>query len=272
MIGKKLCFIGLGNMGFAIVRGIISSGLACAGDIFGFDISEERCRLFSEMGCCLIPDARQAVIESDIVILAVKPKDFAKSFEMIGKDVFTSDKLVVSIAAGIPISRIKQLAGTETPVIRVIPNNPMLVGVGMSVMAYDENSVSPEQARCVEEIFGSCGKVITMEEKLLDPVIAIHSSSPAYLYLFARTVGEYGDSVGIGRGESIELFAQTMKGVAEMVVSPGCDLDELISAVKSPNGTTAAALDRLIDGGFCELIKCAMEACTKRAEELARGD
>ena len=264
-------FLGVGKMATAMIKGLTEHHIADKDSICGYDVSSEALDRMSGV-IRTVPSAEEVVRLSDVLVIAVKPQNITSIIDTV-KDVLREDVPVISIAAGVSIGRIKQLAGKDLPVIRVIPNNPMLVGCGMSVMAY-EPPVTEEQAAFAEKLFSACGKTVTMAEELINPSIAIHSSSPAYFYLFAKAVADYAESVGIDRKEALLMFSETLKGSGQMIertlTSSGEDMDDLIAAVKSPGGTTAQALRVFEEGGFCQLIIRAMNACTKRAEELGR--
>ena len=264
----KTGFLGLGKMATAMIDGMLRAGLAKPDEICGFDVSPERSKIFADKGCLLMKDAAEVVSNSDTIVIAVKPQNFTELFASL-EGRLTSDKLLLSIAAGVPISRIKQLVGTELPVIRVIPNSPLLLGEGMSALAA-EPPVTEEQKQLAEAIFSACGKTVWIPESQINPITTVHSSSPAYLYLFAKATAEYAESVGIDAEEATRMFAQTLIGSGRMILESGSDLDTLIAAVRSPGGTTAAALDVFAQKDFCGTVIAAMNACTDRAEELGR--
>lgn len=269
---EKIGFLGLGKMAGAVLGGIIANRIAEPANIYGYDISPQRREYWSERGehgIRVTSDPVDTVKQCDVLVIAVKPQNFTELFDSI-RGALRINVPIISIAAGVSIEKIKQLAGKDLPVIRVMPNNPMLTGYGMSVVAY-ELPVTAEQAAFAERMFSACGKTVIMREELINPSIAIHSSSPAYLYLFAKAVSEYAEDVGIGKEEALKMFAQTLIGSGYMIeraVSSGEDMDELIAAVRSPGGTTAASLDVFAEEGFCDIIKKAMNACTERADQL----
>ncbi len=268
-MGQTIGFLGLGKMAFGVLGGMLSGKLCEPDNINGFDISPERVELFRTQGCRIKNTASEVVRDSEVVILAVKPQNFPDLFAEI-KDALTTDKLIVSIAAGISIDYIKQLAQCSVPVVRAMPNAPMLLSEGATVLAADD-LVTDEQFAYVDSVFSSCGVTKRVKESEINSIITIHSSSPAYIFLFARAVREYAQSVGLDGDMAVQLFSQTLKGSAAMINDSGKDLDELIAMVTSPGGTTRAALDEFERLGFCDCIMSAMNACTRRAEELGKA-
>lgn len=260
--------LGAGNMATAIVKGIISSEICPAENIFIYDIMAEKVDALCKMGCSRAENAAGLVSDCETVVLAVKPQNFPQLLSEI-KDFVSADKLFVSIAAGISIEYIKSSLGVDLPVVRVMPNTPMLLSCGATVLSRRQ-PVTDEQFAFVKGIFESCGTVTVLDEDKINASIAIHSSSPAFLFLFAKVVCETAQQQGIDPNDALALFAQTMIGSANMLLGSGLDCDQLIKMVTSPGGTTQAALEKFDELGFDKAINQAMLACTKRAQELGK--
>ena len=261
-------FIGAGNMAGAIVNGIIGTKTFPAGYIYIYDIDTEKCNVFSAKGVHVVKDTTELIQKSDIVFLAVKPQNFAEVLTA-AKSAVTEKTLFVSIAAGISTAYITDLLKCKCPVIRTMPNTPLLIGKGATAICRTDN-VPDGQFDLVKSLFAACGTVTELEESQMNAVISVNSSSPAYFYLFAKAMLDSAVAQGIHRETALDLIAQTMEGSAEMLRESGKSPEELIKMVSSPGGTTLKALDVLYDRGCEQMIGDAMLACTKRAEELGK--
>ncbi|MBQ7810447.1 MAG: pyrroline-5-carboxylate reductase [Clostridia bacterium] len=262
----KIGFIGAGNMATAIIGGLVRSDFEKK-DIFVYDVFAEKLQAFAEMGLSVSDSASDLTKESDIIVLAVKPQQYGEVIEGIAENA-TMDKTFVSIAAGITVEYVRRKLGLDAPVVRVMPNTPLLLGKGATALSPSEN-VSEEAFTIVKGMFECSGVVEILPENLMNAVISVNGSSPAYIYLFAKAVCDSAEAQGIDREVAMKLFAAVLEGSAEMLRSSGDDPDTLIAKVSSKGGTTIAALERLYAHDFVNSIDDAMKACTKRAEELA---
>jgi len=266
---KILGFVGAGNMAGAIVNGIVGTKTFPAQRIFVFDVSKDKCEeLRSRAGVCIAGSLPELTEKCDIIFLAVKPQNFAEVLAGI-KPVVTEQKLFVSIAAGISTKYITDSLGCNCPVIRTMPNTPLLIGKGATAMCRTEN-VSAENFDLVQSLFAACGTVTVLEENQMNAVISVNSSSPAYLYLFAKAMMDSAVKQGIDADTALQLICQTFEGSAGMLRKPDLTPDALIKMVSSPGGTTLKALDVLYENRFEQIVGDAMLACTKRAEELGK--
>ena len=265
---KKIGFIGAGNMAGAIINGVIDTETYRAENIFVFDVFPEKAASFEKKGVLSFPDAAALVKTCDVIFLSVKPQNFAEVLEAV-KDSVSEDKLFVTIAAGISTAYIQNAVQCKCPVIRVMPNTPLLLGKGATAMCRSAE-VSDEQFALIQGFFASCGTVAVLEEDKLNAVISVNGSSPAYVYLFAKAMVDSAEKQGIDRQVALELVCQTLIGSAAMLSQPDTDPDTLIKMVSSPGGTTLKALDVLYEHHFEKIIDEAMQACTKRAEELGK--
>ena len=265
----KLGFIGTGNMGSALIKGISAAGLLKANDIYITDIDADRAtQLSKETGVNFLKSNSEIVEKSDIIILAVKPNivDIALSD---CKDKFDSKKILVSIAAGVPTKKFKGIIGEDKKVIRVMPNTPALVGEGMTLLSKC-NKVTDDELKTVQGLFDCVGKTELLNEDLMSEVIALTSSSPAYVFIFIEAMADGAVLSGIPRPLAYKLAAQAVFGSAKMVLETGKHPGVLKDQVCSPAGTTIAAVASFEKNAFRSSVIEAMNACTERAQELAK--
>lgn len=269
MENSKVGFIGGGNMTSAIVSGVVKSRTFPAEQMYVFDIHEEkRENIRRKTGIRVADSALNLVKTCDIVFLAVKPQSFPALLAEI-RPAVGKDKTMVSIAAGVTFASITASLCCDCPVIRAMPNTPLMLGMGATAVCHTQN-VAEETYRLVWSLFSSCGVVSQIDENQMNAIISVNGSSPAYLYLFAKAVMESAEKQGIDPSVSLPLFCQTIAGSAEMLMKSGNTPDELIQKVSSRGGTTIAALDVLKKNYFEQIIDEAMKACTARAEELGK--
>ena len=265
---KKIGFIGAGNMATAIIGGLLRSGSADGEHITVYDVLPDKLKLMSEeKGICAAADAKTVVASSDITVLAVKPQNYAEVLESIKPEV-TTEKVIVTIAAGISTDYIAKAVGVECPMVRVMPNTPLLLGMGATALC--RRNISDEDFACVYDMFANGGEVVILDEAQMNSVIAVNGSSPAYVYLFAKAMVDYAVKEGISESDAMKLVCATLKGSAEMLEKSGDTPEILIKKVSSPGGTTLKALEKLDEKDFYNSVIEAMDACTKRADELSK--
>lgn len=262
----KIGFIGAGNMGSAIMKGISKS--AVDAELYAFDPDNKKVENLSEYGVKYCAGEAELVAECKYVFLAVKPQIIESVLEAAAPSV-TSDTVIISIAAGISDEFISEKTRPDAKVILVMPNTPLLIGEGASALSHNEK-VTDEEFETVLNIFKICGKAAVISKDKMKEIIALNGSSPAFIYLFAKGFIDYADSVGIDKNAATELFTQSLIGSAKMITDSGYSIDELIKMVSSPGGTTLAGLDRLYEGNLTEVVKNCCESCTKRAYELSK--
>ena len=233
-----------------------------------FDVSEEKKEQMKELGAAVCGSNAEVTAQSDIIVLAVKPQNYAEVIESL-KDAATEEKTFVSIAAGISIAYVQKALGKACPVVRVMPNTPLLLKKGASALCPSDN-ITEENKEIVYRMFAGSGVCEYITEDHMNEIIAVNGSSPAYIYLFAKAMADYAAEQGIDYDKAMNLICATLEGSAAMLRESGDSADVLIQKVSSKGGTTIAALDKLREHGFTEAIHDAMEACTKRAEELGR--
>ena len=265
---KKIGFIGAGNMATAIVNGLISQQNGKADFINVFDVSSEKCDIIAKLGVNICKTGEDVVKSSDIIVLAVKPQNYPEVLESL-KSAVSLQKTFVSIAAGISIDFVQRGLDCKCPVVRVMPNTPLLLKKGASALCPSDN-ISDEDKQTDYDMFAGSGVCEYITEEHMNEIISVNGSSPAYIYLFAKAMADYAKSKGIDYDKAMNLVCATLEGSAAMLRESGDSADVLIEKVSSKGGTTIAALDKLREHGFVEAVQDAMEACTKRAEELGK--
>lgn len=259
---NRLGVIGAGNMGAAIINGIKKSGMDI--EVFAYDKLGEK---LASLPVTVCSSEKEVVKQCKYVLLAVKPQVLAAALEALAQEV-TPDTVFISICAGISAEFIRKHTIPAAKVVLVMPNTPMMLGVGASAVSRADG-VSDEEFAFARSIIGSCGITEVVPSNKMKEVIAINGSSPAFIYLYAKGFVDYAAEVGIDKDAALKLFAQTLVGSAKMLTDSGMTVDELIKQVSSPGGTTIAGLEKLYDGDITGDVKRACEACTKRAYELA---
>jgi len=264
---NKVGFIGAGNMGFAIMKGIKNSKMDV--DIFAYDVSEASLEKASSLEVNITKSENEVVSSCKYVILAVKPQSFTEVLEKIKHDI-TEDTVIISIAAGISGEFLKSNVSNEKlKSVLVMPNTPLLLGEGATAMSKVEPTTDDE-FDFVCSIFKSCGKIAVLPNEKMREIIAINGSSPAFTYLFAKGFIDYAEKNEIDSEAAKVLFAQTLIGSAKMILDSGYSIEQLIDMVSSKGGTTIAGLNEFYSGNFLELIDKACNSCTKRAYELSK--
>lgn len=261
-------FIGAGNMGSAIMKGISSSSLGNETSLFAFDPSTDKVQALAGYGVSACSSEKEIMEKCKYVFLAVKPQIIEGVLEAISAYT-TKDTVIISIAAGIGDEFIAKKTISDAKVILVMPNTPLLLGEGASALSRNDK-VTDEEFEVVLNIFRICGKAAVIPKDKMKEIIAINGSSPAFIYLFAKGFIDYAASVGIDRAAAEELFAQSLIGSAKMITDSGNTIDELIKMVSSPGGTTLAGLDKLYEGNLTDVVKKCCESCTNRAYELSK--
>ena len=262
--------IGTGNMGSAILRGIVDASYVKASQIIAFDASSRRMNELEEdiPGIQLARDCLEVAEKADLIILAVKPI-YVK--DVIGEiHSALNGKAVLSIAAGWTVNMLENaLYGTSATYLRVMPNTPALVGEGMTALC-DNTTFSKEDFNYAKGIFDSIGKTKVLPERLFDGVVAVSGSSPAYVYMMIEAMADAAVKEGISRVYAYEMAAQSVLGSALMVLSSGTHPAALKDAVCSPGGTTIEAVEELERKGFRAAIMDAMDACARKSRELSK--
>lgn len=265
---NKIGFIGVGNMGTAIIKGIVSSSAGKNIELFAFDPDSDKVRGLADLGVSECKNEAELTEKCRYIFLAVKPQIIESVIEAAAPAV-TSEKVIISIAAGISDEFIVSKTIPEAKVILVMPNTPLLLGEGASALSRNDK-VSDEEFEVILNVFRSCGKAAVIPKNKMKEIIAVNGSSPAFIYLFAKSFIDYAESVGISSESASELFSQSLIGSAKMISDSGYTIEELIKMVSSPGGTTLAGLDKLYAGNLTETVRDCCESCTQRAYELSK--
>jgi len=260
-----LAVIGGGRMGEAIVGGLVAKGTVAATRITVADPSEDRRRALAAAHGVKTAETGVDTLPADVVLLAVKPQVIDGVLASLGPGI--QGALVVSIAAGITTARLESALPAGTPVVRVMPNTPALVGEGMAVVS-GGSEASPAQVALVSALFGSIGEVVELEERYQNAATAISGSGPAYFALVIDALARAGVRQGLSRDIAERLALKTMGGTAALLDATRDHPEKLIDAVSSPGGTTIAALEALERGGVRSAFFEAVAANIARAKEL----
>ncbi len=261
---KKILFIGSGNMASAIANGLSKANIVDDSCVILYDKNPEQYSKFPST-FTIAESLEEGINQADYIFLSVKPQNIKDVLCQIKLDI--TSKVFISICAGITISSIESNFD-YIKVVRAMPNTPLLIGQGITAVCKN-NNVSYEEFDFVKSIFSSCGMVTEIAENDINALTAITSSSPAYIYLFIKSMYEGAKAMGFDYDNTIELICKTFIGSANMVLSSDKTIDEQIQMVKSPNGTTERALNVLEANKIEATIADAMLACQKRAIELA---
>ena len=266
---KKIGFIGAGNMASALIGGLVKSYLVESGAVVASDIDPERRETVArEFGVKSTTDNAEVVAFADVLVLAVKPNVVAKVLEEVGADIRT-EQIVISICAGISSTFIQERLVNHPPIIRVMPNTPAQVGVGMSALAGCAIA-EPEDIAVAKAILGAVGQVIELEEKHLDAVTAISGSGPAYFFYLMEQMEAAGLAEGLPPRVAEQLVKQTALGAAKLCAESDDSPRDLRRKVTSPGGTTEAALYALDANGVGQSLVKAVREAAKRSRELGK--
>jgi pyrroline-5-carboxylate reductase len=260
---RSVGFIGAGNMGFALAKGLARRFPGIA--IHVADRNQERVELFRRelAGVHLHPNAAGVAESADTVFLAVKPQDYAGLLpELRG-----TAALIISIAAGVTIARLEQ-ALPQARVVRVMPNTPCLVGEMAAAYACGQR-VSTEDRETVQELLEAAGRAVALEEPLLDAVTGLSGSGPAFVARLMEAFQEAGSRLGLPREAARELTLQTFRGTARLLQETGMEPEALVAMVSSTNGTTVAGRAVLEASDVKEVLFRTVEAAARRSRELA---
>ena len=267
---RQIGMIGTGNMGSAILRGIVDAGYVKPSQLTVFDVSKRRMREISEdiPGLKTAADCREVAESSDLIILAVKPLYMQEVIDELRPAL--RGKSVLSIAAGWTVDMLEEaFRGTGAAWMRVMPNTPAMVGEGMTAVC-DDTTFSQEDFEFAKGIFDALGKTKILPERLFDGVTAISGSSPAYVYMLIEAMADAGVREGIPRNYAYEMAAQSVLGSALMVLSSGTHPAALKDAVCSPGGTTIEAVAALEKNGFRNAVMEAMKACADKSRDMSK--
>jgi pyrroline-5-carboxylate reductase len=264
---KQVGILGAGNMGEALMHGLLYGHLCRPDQIFCSDVRSERLKILREKyGVKTTSHNTEVVKQSDILILSVKPQIMKQVVEEIAKHLDLS-KLIISIAAGISLDAIEACARKDLKLIRVMPNICVSVREGASAIAAGKHAVK-DDLMIAKTIFDSVGKSLFIEESLLDAVTGLSGSGPAYIFLIIDALADAGVKVGLSRDDALILASQTVLGAAKMLIETREHPGKLKDMVTSPGGTAIAGLHTLEEGGLRTTLINAVEVATKRSKVL----
>jgi len=268
--GKKVGFIGSGNMGEALIKGLTAANVVPGEMIWASDVRGDRLKeIAGTYGIKLAPDNLHLVREADVVIMAVKPQIMAPVLREIAS-VFSRRKLMISLAAGVSTESIRASLGKDRRLIRVMPNTPALVLEGVTAIAKAEG-LEPEDMDVAGEIFSAVGRVVVLDESLMDAVTGLSGSGPAYVALVIESLADGGVKMGLDRITAMTLATQTVLGAAKLLLETRLHPGALKDMVSSPGGTSIAGVAALEEGGIRTTFIKAVERATQRSKELGRG-
>ena len=262
----KLGFIGTGNMAGAIMGGIIQKGIFRPEQIIGADISEAGRRKAKETYGIEVTEDNRKAATAEVLIQSVKPQFYADAIAEI-RDCIRDDQLVITIAPGKTLSWLEEQFGKRVKIVRTMPNTPALVGEGMTAACVNQYVTEEEKAYALK-ILDSFGKVELVPEHLIDAVVAVSGSSPAYVFMFIEAMADAAVAEGMPRTQAYEFAAQAVYGSAKMVLETGKHPGELKDMVCSPAGTTIEAVRILEKKGFRSAVIEAMRACADVSRRL----
>lgn len=257
---KNIAFVGTGNMGGALISGILKAGDY---NVFVYDKNTQSAKKFEKEGANVADSLEKLLKNADAVVLTVKPaiyKDVCAEIKLTGYN-----KTVITVAPGITTKKMKAMLG-DVRVVRTMPNTPALIGKGVFLVAGTE-----KENEDVKKLLSSCGSVYFLDEEQMDAGVALSGSSPAYVYEFIKDIADGAAMYGIDKDHALEIAAQTVIGSAMMVLKTNEDPQKLIDNVCSPGGTTIQAMNKLKELKFKDAIIEAMKACTDRAVEMSKN-
>ncbi len=268
----ETAFVGAGNMASAIVRGMLNKGFCTASELACTSARDGTGEKLSAATGVALFDSLEEMLRAApgirSVVLAIKPQQFAQLPDSVAE--LTRGKLIISILAGMPISRLVARFPHAANIVRAMPNTPGQIGAGIT--AYASNvPLAADRLSDVEGILGSMGPVLTVEEGQLDAVTALSGSGPAYVFAFVEALRDGGIAEGLSPDVAFRLAMHTVLGSALLLEKSGEDPAELRRKVTSPNGTTQAALEKMASLDLHGTVKAGIRAARLRSEELARG-
>ncbi len=266
----KVAFVGGGNMARALVGGMLAAGYEARHILISEPLAEHRDSLDREFPGTVIRENNEDVVrEAECIVLAVKPQILSEVCKPLASAVQNNKPLVISVAAGVRSGDIERWLGGELSVVRVMPNQPALLRLGISGM-YANERTSKEQRRAASNIISTTGPVIAVRtEDDIDTVTAVSGTGPAYFYLLVDMLVKVAEDMGLDHDPALALVLETARGAGEMAEQSGESMDTLIARVRSPGGTTAAAFDYLDGTNFRDIFSAAVTAARDRAVDLA---
>ncbi len=265
---RKIAFIGVGNMAGAIIGGMLRSGAVDYSHLVLSDRFPEKCESYVASGAVMAASPAEAAAQADCVVLSVKPQNFSEILPELAEVTGIENKLIITIAAGISVETVKT-ALHGAPVVRVLPNTPMLIGLGVSVICRADD-VSAEDFAFVCSVFEASGSVEIIDETDMNRIISVTSSSPAYVFAFIDAIYKGALAQGLNGEDLLNSICDVVIGSAALLKSGNLTPEEQIKVVTSKGGTTERAMNVLRKRDLNAMVIDAMKACTARAEEMDR--
>ena len=265
MITKKIGWIGCGNMGGAIRRGALESGVISKDDAIVYDIKEEMMDKAKGWGAALGESDADVCGKCDIVLLAVKPQQAKEALAQCGEAL--DGKALISIVAGVTVERLRGMISGNARILRVMPNTPAMVFEGAFALCAD-NDLASEEMAAAEELFRSIGVVEKVPETLIDAVCGLSGGGPAYVAMFIEAMADGGVKQGLPRATAYRLAAQTCLGTAKMILDMDIHPGQLKDMVTSPGGTTIEGCEALEKGGMRGTVIECINVATEKSKQL----
>lgn len=267
-MAKKIGFIGVGNMAGAIIGGITAAGGSTAfSDLVLYDCFPGKCDSYASQGASVVDSEASVVEASDVVVLSIKPQGFPELLSKLAKIPCIREKIIVTIAAGIEVKTVQD-ALNNPMVVRVLPNTPMMIGLGVSVICRS-NSVTKSDFDFVVSMFEASGRVMLIDESEMNRIISVTSSSPAYVFAFIKSICDGAAAQGLTGEEILPAVCDMIIGAATLMKQGGKSPEEQIAVVTSKGGTTERAMAVFKEQDLEGMVLKAMLACTERANELS---
>ncbi len=262
----KLGIIGLGNMGFAIAEGAIKQNVYAASEVGYYQRSEKNTEKANHLGMHYFSNEVECAENCEILMLAIKPQGFNELFEKIRH--IKNKPLLLSIAAGININSIQHVF-PNSKVVRTMPNTPLMIGLGATALCRSKE-VSDSEYQQIQGLFNSIGKTCLIDESLMDAIIPVSGSTPAYVYYFIDLLAKDAVNHGFEYNDALQMVIQTFIGASTLLQTDGRTPEELITMVCSKGGATIEAMNILKDGRLEQVFKEANAAAIKRSIELGQ--
>jgi pyrroline-5-carboxylate reductase len=272
----KIGFIGTGNMATAMLNGIINSKIVNPNDIYVSDCDTAKLDFFRQMGIHATTDNKEVAKNANYVFLTVKPQFYRVVLDELAQIPSNTAEFsdgqspcYITVAPGITTNFVEDKLGNQAKVVRTMPNTPALVSEGVTAVCHGKHITDTEYL-FAKSLIATFSEIYEMDEQLLDPIISVSGSSPAYVYMFIEAIARSGQSQGIAYQTSLKMAAKTVLGSAKLLLNSDEDPEILIDRVCSKGGTTIEAVNYLKENNFSDIIDKAMQNCTKRALELKK--
>ncbi len=265
MVTQKIGIIGCGNMGGAILKGALESGVISPNQAYVYDISPTAMEKAKNLGVNLADDDEDVCAKSDIILLAVKPQNTAETLAMCKKAL--DGKALMSIVAGVTVERLQKMIDGTPRILRIMPNTPALVFEGAFALCLD-NDFTEDELDAAKAIYEKIGVVEMIPEKLIDAVCGLSGGGPAYAAMFIEALADGGVKNGLPRATAYRLAAQTCLGTAKMILETGIHPGALKDMVTSPGGTTIEGCEALERGGMRYAVIDCINVATEKSKKL----